>query len=70
MTHIFVEIAHDSMHRRGNNDKSDERVFMHFHPRGKKRNVREFLKTGDREDTYLTAQVEINVDIPLLSRQL
>jgi len=29
---------------------TDDRVFTHFQPKGKKRNVREYLKAGEPEE--------------------
>lgn len=41
------------MNKRATTDKgSDERVFTHYQPKGKKRSVREYLRSGEPEDTY------------------
>ena len=40
------------MNKRLAEKTTDERVFTHYHPKGKKRNVREYLKSGDSEDRY------------------
>ena len=49
VTHIFVEIGHD-LGKRVVSDRNDDKVFMHFQPKGKKRNVREYLRSGEPEE--------------------
>jgi len=47
-----VEIGQDLGRKPVVVDKNEDRVFMHYQPKGKKRNVREYLKSGEPEDRY------------------
>jgi len=41
------------MNKRAATDKgADDKVFTHFQPKGKKRNVREYLKSGEPDESY------------------
>jgi hypothetical protein len=51
-----VEIAHEFVNRRAATEKGDDRVFTHYQPKGKKRNVREYLKSGEPEDRFHNPQ--------------
>jgi hypothetical protein len=46
-----VEIGHEFVNKRAI-EKGDERVFSHYQPKGKKRSVREYLKSGEPEDRF------------------
>jgi len=48
-----VEIGHEFVNKRPTTEKGiDDRVFTHYHPKGKKRNIREHLKNGESEDRF------------------
>jgi len=40
------------MNKRSSEKIADDRVFSHYQPKGKKRNVREYLKSGEPEESY------------------
>ena len=40
------------MNKRAVTEKTDDRVFTHYQPKGKKRNVREYLKSGEPDDRF------------------
>jgi hypothetical protein len=42
-----VEIGHEFLNKRAAEKGADDRVFTHYQPKGKKRNVREYLKGDD-----------------------
>ena len=50
-----MEIAHEYVSKRSSEKIVDDRVFSHYQPKGKKRNVREYLKSGEPEESYPAA---------------
>jgi len=40
------------VNKRAATEKGDDRVFSHYQPKGKKRSVREYLKSGEPEDRF------------------
>jgi hypothetical protein len=39
----------------------DERVFSYFQPKGKKRNVKEYLKDGESEERYNLSVISLTL---------
>jgi hypothetical protein len=59
-----VELGNELLNRRALDKGADERVFTHYQPKGKKRNVKEYLKSGEQEERFLGSKFVINDSYP------